>query len=412
MDKPVLIFVEPQPRTLGKLRLALMKSRPDWQVLAVADATAALEYLNQRKVSLVMANFGNDVKACEEFFCQVRDWSPQIVRVGLLPESLTGAAASSSRYAHDYICETSAIEPIERVLERGLAIWAGSEKNPRLGQLLSNLEILPTPPMLYFDIRDSLESPQGSLQGIADLIGRDPAITARILKAANSGFYGSPGTVADLTKAINLLGMDLVLALVLSLHLYDQLPLPGVNLDALWNHNMAVSLVARELVLQHGGDRATATIASIAGLLHDMGQLVFLANSAQNYYPIIRQAASDESLLLQMEEAEFGVGHAELSAHILSLWGLPDEVVEAVRDHHLPSSLNSANVLLPTRAVAVAEWLLQTHQLGTAEGDSDIAQLQLPATVAMLTVGRQVLRQLVELGAIPNPGNSFEALPA
>nr|MDJ0808423.1 HDOD domain-containing protein [Gammaproteobacteria bacterium] len=321
------------------------------------------------------------------------------------------AMADSLAYAHDCIAAHCTSSQIEVLIARGLLVWGRARKNPRLAQLMSNLHTIPTPPALYFDIRDELESPSGSARSVAEIIAKDPAITAKLLKVANSGFYASPRSIADLYEAVTLLGMELVLALVLTAHLYDQLPIPGLNLDALWKHSLAVASLAKEIAIEDGGERQTVSTSAISGLLHDIGELVFLANIPDPYYSMVRRCGGDEKMLLQMELEQFGVGHPELGALILSLWGLPDEVVQAIAYHHVGNLQSLADVPLPSKAVCIAEWLLQTHNLEDApdltgtclEGQSD-------SPMDLMNHWRSILNRLVEQGSIQPPHNPVDAL--
>ncbi len=406
MSKHQVIFVETQGRILGGLRSSLAGAHPDWCILLVVDASAALELLSQRSVSIVLANFGHDRSGCEDFFCTIRDTAPEVIRMGLLTDRDKERVGKSLQYAHECIASHCDTEQVGAVIARGLSVWERTRNNPSLAALMSDLHTLPTPPALYFDIRDELESPTVSARSVAQIIAKDPAITAKLLKVANSGFYATPRTISDLYETITLLGMDMVLALVLAAHLFDQLPLPGVNLDVLWVHSIAVATLAKEIAIEEGGNRSMASTCGIAGLLHDLGELVFLANTSGSYYTMLRRSGGDERALLQMELEQFGVGHPELGAHILSLWGLPEEVVQAIAYHHSDGSQSFVDAPLPSKAVYIAEWLLQTHNL---EDEPDLTGTCLEGHFSVgsdsVDGWRQILDRLVERGLIPQPYN-------
>ena len=363
MNKHQVILVETQGQILDSLRSRLAGAHPDWHILLVVDASVALELVLQRSVSLVLANFGNDRGGCENFFRDIKYGAPEVIRIGLLHDKHKETLGNTLGYAHECIASHCDPAQVEAVIDRGLSVWERTRTNSSLAALMSDLHTLPTPPALYFDIRDELVSPKGSARSVAQIIARDPAITAKLLKVANSGFYAPPRTISDLYETITLLGMDMVLALVLAAHLFDQLPLPGLNLDVLWVHSIAVATLAKEIAIKEGGDRSTASSCGIAGLLHDLGELILLANASEYYYAMVRRSGGDERVLLEMELEQFGVGHPELGAHILSLWGLPEEVVQAVAYHHGGNSQSFTDAPLPSKAVCIAEWLLQMHNL-------------------------------------------------
>jgi putative nucleotidyltransferase with HDIG domain len=405
------MFVETQGQVLNPLKASLLGTHADWQILFMADAAAALDLISQRKVGIVLANFGMDHAGCEEFFSSLRKMAPEVIRISLLPEQAKDNVAKSLEYAHECIAAHCDMSRMEIVIARSLNVWEKARRNPRLAELMSNLHTIPTPPALYFDIRDELESPRGTAHSVAEIIAKDPAITAKLLKVANSGFYASPRTIADLDDAITLLGMDLVLALVLSAHLYNQLPIPGLNLDELWKHSIAVATLAKEIASHEQGSRAIISRCAISGLLHDLGQLVFLANMPDTYYSLIRDARGNETKLLEMELEEFGIGHPEVGALILSLWDLPDEVVQAIANHHTQEFHSLSDVSLTTKAVFVAESMLQGQNLqeGTAlthtEGQADTTSM-----FDGLAQWKPLMEKLVEQGLIHPTRDPVETL--
>jgi putative nucleotidyltransferase with HDIG domain len=252
-------------------------------------------------------------------------------------------------------------------ISRGIDVWLQCRENARLTNLLSNLRNIPTPPRLYFEIREELNSPNGDARSVAAIISRDPPVSAKILKVANSGFYAVPRSVTDIRDAITFLGTDTVVTLVLASHVFTRMPVPGVNLDALWKHSLTVSAMAQQIAAQEGGDRLTVNTAGVAGLLHDIGELILLTNVPDIYYPMIRRFAGEESALLAMELEHFGVTHAQLGSYVLSLWSLPDAVVEAVALHHDSTQHAGDTASLTNKAVFAAERFLQEESCGDHE---------------------------------------------
>ena len=131
----------------------------------------------------------------------------------------------------------------------------------------------------------------------------------------------------------------------------------------LWQHVVSVSKLAGELAKHEGASRTEVGLATVAGLLHDIGLMVLLENEAARYQPLWQAAVGNETALVSLEREAFGACHGELGAMILSLWGLPGEVVNAVSNSHLPPSGGDAFSELDaaSRAVIAAEWLLDGH---------------------------------------------------
>lgn len=396
------MFVETSGEVLKRMKTSLMRTRTDWQILFMADASAALDLICERKVGIVLANFGMDIVSCEEFFNRLRNKAPEVIRIGLLPDQAKENITRSLEYAHECIATHCDISQMETLIARSLYVWEKASLNPRFAKLMSNLHTIPTPPAIYFDIRDELESPTGTVKTVSRIAAKDPAITSKLLKVANSGFYASPSTITDLEDAITLLGMDLVMALVMSAHLYNQLPIPGLKLDELWKHSIAVAILAKEIAAHAKGSPAIISICTISGLLHDLGQLIFLANMPDTYYPMIRNARGNETKLLELELEEFGIGHPEVGALILSIWNLPEEVVQAIAGHHIRDLQSLSEGSLPTKAVCAAESILQNHHLHGMTGSTNAdGQAEASSMFDGLVQWEPLMEKLVEQGLIP-----------
>jgi HD-like signal output (HDOD) protein len=361
MSTKHILFVEHQGQILQQAMRTLAVERPAWHIMRVTTPEAALEIMSQYQIGVLIAECAANWTACEQMFKRFKAQDPAVVRIALVGEMDNRCRPDSFLYINQFLVSACAPIVVQQVIENGLMVWAMAMTNPRMVELVMNLRSIPTPPMLYFDIKDELDSPQGSLQGIARLLSRDPALTAKILKIANSGLYAPSRSITDLGMAIGLLGTDLVLALVLGAHLYNQLPVPGLNLDKMWLHSMAVSSLAKKIAEDEIGDRQLASAAGVAGLLHDVGQLVLLAQDAASYFGAIHRCEGNEEKLVEIEREQFGVDHAQLGGYLLALWGLPENIVDAVRGHQGVLDGMTHPLPITVRAVFVAEWLLQEY---------------------------------------------------
>ena len=358
-----ILFTETDGQTLQRLMPQFASSHDDWEIVLVGDAGAALELLSQRDFATVIASFGNNRESCEGFLQAVRKCAPAAVRYALLPEQADINGADFPASAYQCFPQNCPAAELEAAIQRGLGVWRQCHDNPELASLLSNLDRIPTPPTLYFEIREELNSQDSDAKSIATIIGHDPSLAAKILKVANSGFYALPRSITAIHEAISFMGTDTVTSLVLASHVFDRMPAPGLNLDAMWQHSLMVAALARHIATEEGGDRLTVNTAGVAGLLHDIGQLTLLSNVPEIYQPILRQAGGNESALLELEQEQFGVGHPELGSYVLGLWSLPDAVIEAVaRHHHCPGN-DGATASLTNAAVFSAEWVLQEFHL-------------------------------------------------
>ena len=363
-----ILFVETEGDSLQTLMRGLAGSHDDWHIVRIAEADAALEMLSQRVFCVVMASFGEKHGDCEHFLQEVQSRAPAVIRFALLPDAAEADGFTGLESAFQCFPAHCPSTEMAVAISRGIDVWLQCRENARLTNLLSNLRNIPTPPRLYFEIREELNSPNGDARSVAAIISRDPSVSAKILKVANSGFYAVPRSVTDIRDAITFLGADTVVTLVLASHVFTRMPVPGVNLDALWKHSLTVSAMAQQIAAQEGGDRLTVNTAGVAGLLHDIGELILLTNVPDIYYPMIRRFAGEESALLAMELEHFGVTHAQLGSYVLSLWSLPDAVIDAVALHHDSTQHAGDTASLTNKAVFAAERFLQEESCGDHEG--------------------------------------------
>ena len=351
----------------------------DMDYLQISEPQAALELLGQRRIGVVVADFGAATDDCVEFFQSAAARRPATIRIAVAAALADLTDGLAERGPHHCLSAGCSADQLHAVLLRCSAIWARIQRQPDLARMLTKLDVIPTPPAVYFDIRDALENETTTLNGLVDLVQRDAALAAKVLKVANSGFFGAPRSISDLAAALRLVGMELLLALALTSHLLQCLPLPGVQLDKLWMHGLAVSTLARFIARDEGAGHAEIEVAGVAGLLHDIGGLLLLANFSADYQRMLRQSAGDEMQLLELEQAQFGVRHPELGALLLDLWNLPDAVVRAVEMHHVAVPRAQQPHGSAAYAVFMAETLLQDLQHGAAGSAEESAAADLPS---------------------------------
>ena len=153
---------------MNHLQASLFDTHADWQILFMADALAALDLITQRKVGIVLANFGMDNAGCEEFFRRLQKTAPEVIRIGLLPDQAKRNIAKSVEYTHECIAAHCDISQMEILIARSLYAREKTRRNPGLAELLSNLHTIPTPPAIYFETRDAPESSRGTANSVAE----------------------------------------------------------------------------------------------------------------------------------------------------------------------------------------------------------------------------------------------------
>jgi len=196
-----------------------------------------------------------------------------------------------------------------------------------------------TMPHVLSVLLSELESDKSSASSIAEIISKDISLTARILRVANSSFYGRSSEIATIDKAVTLLGMKAVKALALSVSMFD---LAGgishvniIDFKEFWRHNLEMAVISRQLAELIKSCQPEE--AFVCGLMHDLGVLFFIQEYPEEYAQTLKLAESGKRL----EDAERQVmhlSHSEVGAMIATAWNLPEIIRQSIAEHHNPNA--------------------------------------------------------------------------
>src|SRR5256712_6375799 len=192
---------------------------------------------------------------------------------------------------------------------------------------------LPTIPTVLARILQLADSESTSGKELIAVIEHDQALTGKMLRLANSAFFGQSRRVATIPRAVVLLGFSTVRNLALGVEVWDTLG-AGIGrnrLDQLWAHAVAGRVGAQSLTARLPGGQPHQ--AFTAGVLHDVGRLILAMRFREEYWQCVG-GAGEAGAIERKEAASLGVDHAEVGGWILEAWSLPPPIVEAVRSHH------------------------------------------------------------------------------
>lgn len=196
---------------------------------------------------------------------------------------------------------------------------------------------LPALPSLAFEVVELVDNPKTSASQLAKIISADQALTGKVLKIANSPFYGFPKKISTIDFAIIVLGFDALKEIVISIALVSSLQKKTdnyFNTKVFWDHSIATGVIARRLA-RDIGYRVTGEVF-VAGLLHDMGLSILNKYFNAEFRRIVDINREMGLSFLEAEESVLGVTHAEIGSWLGERWNLPDQLVETIRFHHAP----------------------------------------------------------------------------
>ena len=241
------------------------------------------------------------------------------------------------------------------VTTAGLAPAAPPAAPPDIGTLTQRITALPPLPEAMTAVLLALNRPQLSANRSIELIEHDPALAARLLRLANSAFYGVPGRVASIGDAVRMLGLRTVSGVLAAASVHNAIRIescPGFDFQAYWQHAIATALAARALAPLAGLD---ADEAFLAGLMHDIGQLALAAFYPSHASAALARAQASDLPPEHAEQAVLGIAHPQVGALLATHWHFPAPVVRAIAHHHAPEPAGNGQRLSLSGLVQVAD---------------------------------------------------------
>jgi|HubBroStandDraft_3_1064219.scaffolds.fasta_scaffold75720_2 HD-like signal output (HDOD) protein/CheY-like chemotaxis protein len=322
-----IVFVDDELNILQAMGRSFHGMRNEWNMEFLSSGAAALESLAKAPADVIVSDMRMPGMDGWQLLAEVKKLYPQTVRLVLSghadPSSVMRAVGTAQLYLAKP-CESGSLKAaiVQTQMLRQLL------SSDRLALLVGEVGMLPSAPTAFQEILTCLQNPAASLTDASQIIGRDVAMTANIMKLVNSAFFGSRRPITTIDRAVAYLGMDTLGALVLGHSVFQSgvaTGIDGFSLEELWLHTEQTAAAARAIALSENLSVARADEAFLAGVLHDVGKVVFATKAAAP-----PNVTTD--VVAQMEEH-----HAEVGAYLLGLWGFPNSIVEAVAFHHTPN---------------------------------------------------------------------------
>jgi HD-like signal output (HDOD) protein len=233
-------------------------------------------------------------------------------------------------------------------------------------EAVRKVSTIATLPEVTAKIVATVEDPKASAAALHKIVAHDPALVSRILKVVNSAFYGLPGQIGSIERAIVLLGLNAVknIAVAASLgQLFRGVKLcEGFTAKDLWTHCIATGVAARELAREM--KLPIAEEAFLAGMIHDIGMLVALQVWPEQLRRVCETARLNPTAdFCALEREMNGCDHQQLGAGLTELWKFPRSCQLVAGYHHRPTELSDDNRLLVT-LVYVADTLVCQQNFG------------------------------------------------
>ncbi len=266
------------------------------------------------------------------------------------------ADAFNKYFVDDDLEESSPSEELSETVSRLEEIAA----------LLREIDALPTLPRTVQRVQEAAASDETPIIEIAAIVSEDPAISAKLLKLANSAAYGFKNEVTSIEMATTLLGLDETCAAVMSSAIIDLTEKSKTfDHERFWAESMFCAMAAQKIA--ETSDVADRAVAFTAGLLCDIGRFA-LSEAAPERYRILEKGLLGDALR-RVEEEHLGIGHPEAGFFLATQWNLPGDITEVIRFHERPERATTCADLVAL--VGIAARMTEFHFRGI-EGSADL----------------------------------------
>jgi HD-like signal output (HDOD) protein len=330
-----ILFVDDDPLILKGFRRSIDEYSDDWEVDFASSGQEALNKLAQTPFDAVVTDMHMPGMDGIQLLDTINQKMPSIMRFVLSGNTSDAQIFKSAHLVHQMIAKPCDMGRIYSIVERACRL-RDMLSDPHLLHIITGIKTLPSVPLLYNRLVKELQSEDASTQAIGSIIAQDAAMTAKVLQLVNSAFFGLSDNVSNPQRAVTILGMNTIKALVLGIQVFSEYQgrqnLP-VSVDDIWKHSMMVSSLAYSLAKDINLNNQEREDIRVSGVLHDIGILLY------SKVPDLSSRITFNKnglILVDSEYKALGTSHAEMGGYLLGIWGLPTPIVEAVTFHHYP----------------------------------------------------------------------------
>jgi len=335
-----ILFVDDEDLVLRAIARLLQPMSREWDMEFVGSGAKALSRMAETRFDVIVSDMRMPGMNGAELLNEVMKLYPRTIRFilsGFADRELILKCVGST---HQYLSKPCDERELRMAILRATQLDT-SLQSEKLRELVTRCSSLPSVPELYSELIEVLQDPDADNEDMSTIILKDGGMTARILKLANSAFFGFGQEISDVGEAIIYLGTETIKSLILfsnAFSQYEHLHFPGFAVESLWRHSLETAYASKMVAIYESEERKVSEEAYVAGLLHDVGKLMLAANLPEQYQEAIAIARREKVPLSVVERKIFGADHADIGGYLLGLWGLPVPVVEAIALHHRPGA--------------------------------------------------------------------------
>lgn len=355
MDKRRFLFVDDDPNILDGLRRMLRSMRQDFEMCFAEDAQEALSMMSEAEFDVVVSDMRMPGMDGADLLTVIQQRYPHSIRIMLTGQSDDASTLRTIGVVHQFLAKPCDPEKLKNILLRASALHR-LMIDGKLKDIISSIDKLPSHPTVYAKLQKEIRDPEPNLDDIGEIISLDIAMTAKIMQLVNSAFFGLYQKVESPAKAVKLLGLDTIRALVFGSQIFSEIKVSEhlFSTKFLWMHSMTVGTLAKMIAESETTEKEIIDNSLIAGVLHDIGKLILVSRLESYYSDAVILARQEHITLHQAEKMIFKATHCDMGAYLTGLWGFNSDIVEAIGFHHQLGEY-PAGTFSPTLAVHIAD---------------------------------------------------------
>jgi HD-like signal output (HDOD) protein len=333
-----ILFVDDEKQILDGIRRLLSDQSDLWEMQFAQGGEEALKFCQAAKFDVVVSDMRMPGMDGAMLLGHVRDLFPDAARLILSGYSDVALTSRAIPVAHRILAKPCNGIELQTTIESFCTLqdlFCSSD----LRRVIGTIGELPSLSRTYMELAKAAQDPNSSLTLVAQIIGNDVAMAAKVLQLVNSGFFGLAHTVTSLKAAVAYLGMETIRNLALASDTFKAFqPAPGIApsfCEDMQRRAQRAALIMRTLPLP----ARLRDVGIASALLHDIGELVLACKLPHQFCAALELARTTGCSQVEAEEQIIGTSHAEIGAYLLGLWSMDSLIVEAVAHHHRPDRI-------------------------------------------------------------------------
>jgi HD-like signal output (HDOD) protein len=341
-----VLFLHEDNNFLERLEHHLVKKKDEWDMFFYTDPNKAFTILEQNHIDVIVSDLRESSKFGATFLSLVSQYFPNIIRIVLVDKADINSVISSIRPSHQFIYEPAAITDIEERLEKVLHSQ-DYISNKQLLRDITKVESLPSLPTLYMEVTNELAKENYDLSKVSELISKDIAMTAQLMKVVNSPYFGIKKEIKNIHEMVMFLGTDYVKNIILATKLFNMGKVENSGfIQSIFEASEKLAGLAKFFCESFDEHKDLVSTCYLAAMMQELGVLIYLRLDSDLFRSVSVMTPESIKKIDEIEKERFGETHGGVGAYLLTLWGFNFPSCNAIAYRNNPSASSKKSKVL------------------------------------------------------------------